>query len=1521
MLANFTAEDPDNPGSYIFYDNPDYDFQKHYKVADVNGDGKSDLIHFRNENYLNTLISNGDGTFTINSRFPQDSTYPLDKNDYNFQVGDFNGDGKADLIHLFDNDEVRVWHHSEGEVPDLLSQITSSLGAKTRISYKSMTQDAVYTRDNDNPAYPVRNVQAPFYLTSSVESSNGLGTDGYARVDYSYQGAKQHVSGRGFLGFRQISTTDPQTGVTTVTEYRQDFPFIGRPLWTEVRTGNNRLLSRSDNSWNTYLLHGNEGNMQTTWFPYLETSVEKVYDLVNFNPSSPVFTVTTQTRFYVNGAPTVNGNPTQITITKLDPSFGSYTATTDNVYEDDLNPNNWRPGKLKKKTITATRPDSSKTRVSSFEYHPVTGLPVKEIDEPGTALEQSVSYEHDSYGNIYKTTKSGADITNPRISYNWYQGGKGRFVTSAVNALGHTTTINIGDYNAFGAPTQSTDANGVTTSWLYDSFGRQIEELRGDGTTTQIQYEWCDGDCPDTGVYRTITQTTGKPDNIKYYDMLGRQVREQRTGFDGTPVNIDTVYDSLSRVSAISEPYYVGDAIYWQHTEYDILGRIVRMVFPDNSLQNPSILENAYNGLTTTITNQKGQVSIETKNVLGELMSVTDDHGNTTSYDYTPFGKLDFIEDAYGNQSATVFDNRGRPTSINDPDKGLWTYTYNAFNELTSQTDPKGQTIFMFYDKLGRLERRETPGEIETIWDWDSPNGIGQLEHVVGPDFERWWNHDTLGRIASTSTSIDGVLYSETIQYQSGRVWKRYDPTGRGIEYFYNTYGYMDKIKDADSGYQYWQVLEQDARSNITMTSFGNGLTGTRDYSPQLGHLQSIATNQGQNGIQDLAYQFDSLGNLLNRQDNRQGLVETFGYDSLNRMISSQVSGLGAKTYQYDAIGNLTLKDGATYHYDGTGGAGPHAVTQLTGSKTASYSYDLNGNMTTGDGLTIQYSPFDKPTRIERVSAKKNDSEESGFFGNGAPNVSEFSYDPDRDRFKRVDTAPDGAITTTLYVGNLEYVTYSDGRPSQVRRYIEGIALEVQQGVAPVELYYMHHDHLGSLDLMTDEFGSVVQYYSFDPYGKRRNTNWTDAWSAAILGSDITNLGFTGHEQLDNLNLVHMNGRIYDPTLGRFLQADAFAEIGGDPQGLNRYTYVRNNPLSYTDPTGHFLKKLYENKIFRALLSLGVNYISGSDTLVGAWFREIFRGYSNLAAGYISGAIGSGSLRGGLIGAFSTGIHGEIRQSNLSTIKKFGAHALAGGVLAVLGGGDFGNGFLTAGILESFQTLAAIKPGAGSVHYLVRDHFITASGKKIYYWVDLGEVNGIITEHVAINGILNSFEKAVQLMGDHMIEAYGDGVEKMTLLFNPTDGFLIDGLETLRDKLGFTTDITKQFSGVLMDAKASGLSVTVVAHSQGSVIFSEAIRTSNTSFTNMRVTFHGEAVNHFVTRRILRDAGVQLVGSGQFKGGFRSHPFDAVSTLIGFNTINPIRIIGSILYSPLLKYGGRKYSPHTLPYNRVYIIP
>lgn len=150
-----------------------------------------------------------------------------------------------------------------------------------------------------------------------------------------------------------------------------------------------------------------------------------------------------------------------------------------------------------------------------------------------------------------------------------------------------------------------------------------------------------------------------------------------------------------------------------------------------------------------------------------------------------------------------------------------------------------------------------------------------------------------------------------------------------------------------------------------------------------------------------------------------------------------------------------------------------------------------------------------------------------------------------------------------------------------------------------------------------------------------------------------------------------MNGRIYDPTLGRFLQADPHIQAPTNTQNYNRYSYVLNNPMSYTDPSGYFFNKLFKglNKVlgdFAPFAGLALMFIPG----VGQWAAASM--WNAAAIGFVSGGVATGSLKGALIGAIS----GAAFQQIGAHFNKLGAQNLANNAQGLT---EFGGNMLTSG--------------------------------------------------------------------------------------------------------------------------------------------------------------------------------------------------------------------------------------------------
>lgn len=263
--------------------------------------------------------------------------------------------------------------------------------------------------------------------------------------------------------------------------------------------------------------------------------------------------------------------------------------------------------------------------------------------------------------------------------------------------------------------------------------------------------------------------------------------------------------------------------------------------------------------------------------------------------------------------------------------------------------------------------------------------------------------------------------------------------------------------------------------------------------------------------------------------------------------------------HTYDNRGNITYNSQlGSYTY----GAKPHAVIQAGAN---SYQYDANGNMTNRPNQTITYDYDNRPIAI---------------------NSTTFIYDYAGQRIKK---------NNTVYIGKLYECT-----AGTCTKYIfAGSQRIASKKITGTDTFYYHTDHLGSSSVITDSAGNKVQETYYYPFGGTR-----------LNTGNVVKHKYTGQEEDPETGLYFYNARYYDPQLGRFISADSIVGNPRDPQDLNRYTYAGNNPLIYTDPSGHFrLKNFFreiskvfsEVKYLDTIISAAVGcVVSGPFCLVGA---------------------------------------------------------------------------------------------------------------------------------------------------------------------------------------------------------------------------------------------------------------------------------------------------------------------------------
>ena len=332
----------------------------------------------------------------------------------------------------------------------------------------------------------------------------------------------------------------------------------------------------------------------------------------------------------------------------------------------------------------------------------------------------------------------------------------------------------------------------------------------------------------------------------------------------------------------------------------------------------------------------------------------------------------------------------------------------------------------------------------------------------------------------------------------------------------------------------------------------------THNYDAVTGWLSSITAGLsfGSGTLQNEAYQYDKVGNVIQRQNNNLGLTENYYYDNLYRLDHSTV---GSTTVQmaYDAMGNITSRGdvagGATWTYDP---ARKHAVTQA-GSSAFSYAYDQNGNVSSRNGRIVGRTSYNY---INGVST----STESATF----------DYGPDRQRWRMIYQGPSGTETTYYATPTFEAVATSSG--TEYRHYIyqwgKPIMVISRTTAGIVNIRSLLADDQGSIStVVTDSTGTAYTTESFTPFGNRREaSNWSGPPTTTERSTmdGVTRQGYTFQTVLGSMGLNHMNGRVEDAVTGRFLSPDPETADPFNTQDYNRYSYVDNNPSTFVDPSG-----------------------------------------------------------------------------------------------------------------------------------------------------------------------------------------------------------------------------------------------------------------------------------------------------------------------------------------------------------------
>jgi RHS repeat-associated protein len=1165
-------------------------------VMDWDGDGRADIL-VANGSTIGVYLSTGNGLSSL-----QSTSIPYSLEDYfTFQP---NGDG-LDALGYFSAADGPIGyykHNGAGTPPDLLTSATDAFGNSASPTYVSLVGGSSYENYTD-ATYPYENYIGPMYVVNKATFSDpSSSTGGTYNQTYYYYGAWTNLQGRGWQSFYATQFVDSRDSLTYLHYYERSFPYTGMNWEDRVYNGTFNLSETVNTLASLVTLSSTE--YEQRYFAYFNNSTTTNYEVGGTENGDLITTTSTN---YTRDS---YGNPTSITkvVTDNDPSSPylnqTWTTTTTNTWDESTSPYCLSLLSTSQVGYTASGGGTGVTINKNFTPNTADCNYTQIVTQPNTSFQVTEAVGYDAFGNVSSDSITGVNMTARTTSTSWTTSSvtTGQFPMTVTDPTGAQTQYN---YNfSYGKMSSSTDANGLTTSWQYtDGFGRKTQETRPDGTYTTYNYSNCaptnqclagtNGLDVAYDVYGSngTTITFGS----SYSDPIERPLVNLQVTLGGWYTRTDIRYDSLGRVSQKSFPCqyssFTTACTYWTTNTYDVLNRLAQSQRPISSTNsNLQTTTYAYAGRTTTVTDALNNARVAVTDVNGWLRQTRDPMGYNVTLAYDAAGDKTSVSDSLGNTLWSGTYNYGIKAFLataNDNDMGAWNFTNDALGETTGWEDAKRQSFSETYDALSRPLTRTEP-DLFTQWTYGasaSSHNIGRLQSVCTgtgnspsnctgtPGYSESETYDSDGRLsqrAITLPSTNGGTFTYTWAYNAttGLVNFLTYPTSTSGYAFKIQYGfangYLASIWDVSDtpATAVWSANTMNPAGQITEETLGNGILTNRVFDAVTGWLGSAESGVGGGGgVKNLAFLYNEMGDVTQRQDNNLGLTENIYYDNDCRFSYSTLNSTQNLSVTYDGKGNITSRSdvasGASWTY---GTSQIHAVTQA-GSSAYAYAYDANGNATSRQGNTIAWSSYNYPTTV------------SAGTGSTAETVS-FNYGPSRQRWQQ---SYSGNSTTEItdYVGGLFEVVTSGG-VTNYRHYInaggENVAVYSRQSNGTNTFNYMLSDHQASVASITNSSGAQVVGESFTAFGNHRNPT---TWSGADTTSDLTTIagitrqGYTFQTALGLwMGMNHMNGRVEDSITGRMLSADPHIPDTTNPQSYNRYSYANNNPVTFTDPTG-----------------------------------------------------------------------------------------------------------------------------------------------------------------------------------------------------------------------------------------------------------------------------------------------------------------------------------------------------------------
>lgn len=885
-------------------------------------------------------------------------------------------------------------------------------------------------------------------------------------------------------------------------------------------------------------------------------------------------------------------------------------------------------------TAVKKNPQSPEQTIKSSTYD-YTGKVITETDGNGN----TTIYEYNSLGKVRKAIYPGDDSVAENIVANQYD-TMGN-LAKKQNSLG---LVQLFTYDNEGRLLTSTeqDESGkqkITIATSYDKVGNKRFETDGNGNIEENVYDQL-GNLIESILTVTSLDSTKTMQSTKYtYDLNGNQT--SATDWKGNTTR--SIYDPINRLIEKIDAYGKSimkiqyNANHTQIMNYDALGNLTQYSYDKD------------NRLIVT-SDPEGNKTKQTYDNAGLLSSKIDGNENATTYVHDEFDRLIKVTNALGENTLYTYDLRGNKITQTDGKGNTTIFEYNVVSKLKKKIDAGGRT--------GTSNKYEyINSKVESYTYFSDGNMATKLDRN-GKTTN--YKYDIHGRVLSQSVGTNSISYSYdnngnqlTITDSTGTTTRVYDELNRVISKSVPRIGTNTYRYDRVTGLQYGYVSEvtTDAKGNVTtkvydrvgrISEVKNGANQVATYQYyDNGNQKSVIYQAG--AREDYTYYKNNLLNTLVNKDNMGNVIESFSYfyDGAKNQIK-KIDYKGNTLYTYDVLNRLvtvTEPSGTVtqYTYDSAGNRLTQKVTQNSittktdyiyneqnrmiktiktvsdGSKeTTVYSYDNNGNMTAKFVENIKKVDPLKPLKPSFGIIVIGEPNTNPKLDNIVKGIATFEYDEWNQLIKsstgsgttinqyngeglRVQKTVNGKITKYVY----EYdrvVLETDASGKQIARNILGNNL-LSRTVDGQTINYLYNGH-ADVTALLNSAGQVIATYYYDAFGNQVETTGT-------INNPYTYSGY----QFDNeTGLYYLNARMYDSATARFMQEDTYRGNEYDPLSLNLYTYCSNEPIMYSDPTGHTSESVSSG-----------TFVTPLQTIVGTIIGTILTGIVNNRAESVDG--------------------------------------------------------------------------------------------------------------------------------------------------------------------------------------------------------------------------------------------------------------------------------------------------------------